>query len=338
MKIIVDAMGGDNAPVEIVKGCVDAVKEMDVELVLVGREAEVKAELEKCGYNGDRISVLNADEVISTEEDPLEAIRGKKNSSMVVGLNLLKNDEGDAFVSAGSTGALISGATLLVKRIKGIRRVALAPIMPSVSGCFLMVDAGANSECTAGFLKQFAIMGSVYMQRVMGLENPRVGLVNIGTEEDKGTEVVKAANKMLKKIPINYTGYIEAREIPLGGADVVVCDGFCGNVILKFMEGMGSAFSKMLKGVFYKNIITKIAALMVKDGIGEIKKSMDYTEHGGAPVLGVRKPVIKAHGSSNAKAFCSAIRQTKKLVECDLVGNITKGIEEYGAVDEDATE
>lgn len=333
MKIIVDAMGGDNAPVEIVKGCVQAVSEMDVELVLVGREAEVRAELEKNAYLGDKITVLNADEVIYTEEDPLEAIRGKKNSSMVVGLTALKNGEGDAFVSAGSTGALISGATLIVKRIKGIRRAALAPIMPSVNGCFLMVDAGANSECTAGFLKQFAIMGSVYMQRVMGIDAPRVGLVNIGTEEDKGTEVVKSANKLLKQIPINYTGYIEAREIPLGGADVVVCDGFCGNVILKFMEGMGSAFGKMLKGVFYKNIITKLAALMVKSGITDIKKSMDYTEHGGAPVLGVRKPVIKAHGSSNAKALCSAIRQTKKLLDCDLVGNITKGIEEYGTDD-----
>lgn len=335
LKIIVDAMGGDNAPVEIVKGCVDAVKEMDVELLLVGREQEIKNELEKNEYRGDKISVLNADEVIETEENPIEAIRAKKNSSMVIGLTALKNGDGDAFVSAGSTGALISGATLLVKRIKGIRRAALAPIMPSVKGCFLMVDAGANSECTAGFLKQFAIMGSVYMQRVMGIAKPRVGLVNIGTEEDKGTEVVKNANKMLKNIPINYTGYIEAREIPLGGADVVVCDGFCGNVILKFMEGMGSAFAGMLKGVFYKNIFSKLAALMVKGGITDIKKSMDYTEYGGAPVLGVRKPVIKAHGSSNAKAFCSAIRQTKKLVECDLVGNITKGIEEYGSTDDE---
>lgn len=335
LKIIVDAMGGDNAPVEIVKGCVDAVKEMDVELLLVGREQEIKNELEKNEYRGDKISVLNADEVIETEENPIEAIRAKKNSSMVIGLSTLKNGDGDAFVSAGSTGALISGATLLVKRIKGIRRAALAPIMPSVKGCFLMVDAGANSECTAGFLKQFAIMGSVYMQRVMGIAKPRVGLVNIGTEEDKGTEVVKNANKMLKNIPINYTGYIEAREIPLGGADVVVCDGFCGNVILKFMEGMGSAFAGMLKGVFYKNIFSKLAALMVKGGITDIKKSMDYTEYGGAPVLGVRKPVIKAHGSSNAKAFCSAIRQTKKLVECDLVGNITKGIEEYGSTDDE---
>lgn len=333
MKIIIDAMGGDNAPSEIVKGSVRAVDELGVELVLVGKEELVKKELQECGYSGDKISVVNASEVIEGEDDPIHAIRRKKDSSMRVALNLLANGEGDAVVSAGNTGALISGATLVVKRIDGIRRAALSPIMPSTTGNYLLIDSGANAECTPAFLKQFAIMGSVYMQKFMGIENPRVGLVNIGTEEDKGTDTVREANAMLKELPINYIGYIEARDIPTGGADVVVCDGFTGNVILKFMEGMASSFSVLLKRVFYRNLLSKIAAVAVKGGLSEMKKSMDYTEHGGAPVLGVKAPVIKAHGSSNAKAFFSAIRQAKKLVECDLIQNITKGIEEYGQED-----
>ncbi len=333
MRIIVDAMGGDNAPQEIVNGSVLAAEKLGVKILLVGREEEVKAELERCEYSGDAIEVYNASEVITGEDDPIDAIRNKKDSSMRVGLSLLAKGDGDALVSAGNTGALISGATLVVKRIKGIRRAALAPIMPSTEGCFLMVDSGANAECTPAFLKQFAIMGSVYMQKVMGIEKPRVGLVNIGTEEDKGTELVRSTNKILKELPLNYTGYIEAREIPLGGADVVVCDGFTGNVILKFMEGMASAFSKKLKGIFYKNSMSKMAALIVRSGITEMKKSMDYTEHGGAPVLGVRRPVIKAHGSSNAKAFYNAIRQSKKLVDGGLIDSITEGIAEYGMDD-----
>lgn len=333
MKIIVDAMGGDNAPGEIVKGSVMAAKKLDVEIVLVGREEVVERELSNCGYDGDKISVFNATEVIEGEDDPISAIRHKKDSSMRVALSLAAKGEGDAVVSAGNTGALISGATLLVKRIDGIRRAALAPMMPSTDGNYLLIDSGANAECTPAFLKQFAIMGSVYMQQFMDIKNPRVALVNIGTEEDKGTETVKEANKLLKEIPVNYIGYIEARDIPTGGADVVVCDGFTGNVILKFMEGMASAFSKMLKKVFYRNVMSKVAALAVKGGISDMKKSMDYTEHGGAPVLGVRVPVIKAHGSSNAKAFYNAIRQAKKLTECGLIEKITKGIEEYGAVD-----
>ena len=329
MKIIVDAMGGDNAPSEIVKGSVMAEKELGVEIVLVGKEEQVKAELEKCGYTGDKISVVNASEVIEGEDDPISAIRRKKDSSMRVALNLIAGGEGDAVVSAGNTGALISGATLIVKRIDGIRRAALAPVMPSTTGNYLLIDSGANAECAAGFYKQFAIMGSVYMEKFMGIENPRVGLVNIGTEEDKGTDTVREANGLLKELPINYIGYIEARDIPTGGADVVVCDGFTGNVILKFMEGMASSFGILLKRVFYRNLLSKIAAIAVKNGLSEMKKSMDYTEHGGAPILGVKAPVIKAHGSSNAKAFFSAIRQAKRLVECDLVENITKGIEEY---------
>ena len=337
MKIIVDAMGGDNAPFEIVKGCVNAAGKYDVDIVLVGKEDIVKEELLKCGYKGSRIEIVNATEVIEGEDNPIEAIRRKKDSSMRVGLSLVAKGEGDAFVSAGNTGALISGATLVVKRIKGIRRAALAPVAPSIKGNYLIIDSGANAECTAAFLRQFAIMGSVYMQKFMNMENPRVSLLNIGTEEEKGTDTIREANALLKELPINYTGYIEAREVPLGGADVVVCDGFSGNVMLKTIEGTASAFGKMLKGVFYKNLFSKIAALIVKGGITEMKKSMDYKEHGGAPVLGVKAPVIKAHGSSDAKAFDSAIRQAIKLVNCGLVENIIQGVQEYCKDEEEET-
>ncbi len=329
MNIIVDAMGGDNAPGAVVSGAVLAAEEMDINITLVGKQEVIEKELSSAGYGGDKITILNADEVILTEENPVEAIRRKKDSSMYIGLSHLANGGGDAFVSAGSTGALISGASLVVKRIKGVRRAALTPVIPHTDGHFLLVDAGATAECTADFLRQFAIMGSVYAEKVMGIEKPRVALVNIGTEEEKGTATIREANKMLKDTPINYTGYIEAREIPLGGADVVVCDGFTGNVILKFMEGMASAFSKKLKVIFLKNIGTKLAALLVKGGIKDFKKSMDYTEQGGAIVLGVKAPVVKAHGSSNPKAFCSAIRQAKKIVESGMVDTITKGIKEY---------
>ena len=335
MKIIVDAMGGDNAPAEIVKGSVLAAEKLGVDIVLVGKEDIIKEELLKCEYKGTGVNIYNATEVIEGEDDPISAIRRKKDSSMRVGLSLLANGEGDAFVSAGNTGALISGATLIVKRIKGIRRAALAPVLPSSEGHYLLIDSGANAECTPSFLRQFAIMGSAYMERVMNVEKPRVGLVNIGTEEDKGTDVVRSAHKMLKELPINYTGYIEAREVPKGGADVVVCDGFTGNVILKFMEGMASAFGKMLKKVLMKNTLSKLSALMLKGGISDMKKSMDYTEHGGAPVLGVKAPVIKTHGSSNAKAFYNAIRQSKKLVDGGLIESITKGIEEFGVEEEE---
>ena len=330
MNIIIDAMGGDDAPGAVVEGCVDAVKDLDISLTLVGKEAEVRRELDRRGYRGEKIQIVNAEEVIAGDDDPTVVIRQKKDSSMRVALSMLKKGEGDAVVSAGNTGALISGATLLIKRIKGVRRVALAPIMPTTKGCFLLVDAGANAECTPAFLKQFAIMGSIYMEKVMSVRKPRVKMVNIGSEEEKGTPLVVETHKLLKDTPIHYQGYIEARDIPVGGADVVVCDGFTGNVILKFMEGMGLAFYDMLKKVFFKNIFSKAAALMVKGGIGQLKRTMDYTEYGGAPILGAAKPVIKAHGSSNGKAFYHAIRQAKKLAENNLIEAITENIQKYG--------
>ena len=331
MHIIVDAMGGDHAPEAVIAGCKLAVEKLDVTLTLVGREKQIRREMELLKFASDKVKIHNAEEEILGEDDPVDAIRKKKDSSMRVALSLLKDGKGDAVVSAGNTGALISGATLLVKRIKGVRRVALAPIMPSVDGCFLLLDAGANVECTPAFLEQFAIMGSVYMERVMGVKNPRVKLVNIGTEEDKGTPLVHKTHSRLKELSIAYGGYIEAREIPLGGADVVVCDGFCGNIILKCMEGMGAGFVKMLKKIFMKNLATKAAAGVVRGGLQQLKQSMDYTEYGGAPILGAAKPVIKAHGSSNAKAFYHAIRQAVCMVEQEVVEELTGYMEKNAA-------
>ncbi len=329
MNIIIDAMGGDNAPEEIVKGCIMAAADFGESITLVGREDVMANLLKKHGYSGDKIKIVNAAEVISGDDEPTMAIRQKKDSSLRVGLGMLRKGEGDVLVSAGNTGALIAGATLIVKRINGVRRVALAPMMPADKGCFLLVDGGANAECTPAFLKQFAIMGSIYMEKIMKINRPKVGLVNIGSEEEKGTPNVNEAHKLLKDIPINYVGYIEGREIPQGEVDVVVCDGFTGNVILKFMEGMGIVIKSYLKGLFFKNIKSKLAALLVKDGIKELGKTMDYTEYGGAPILGSSKPVVKAHGSSNAKAFYHAIRQSIDMVNNNLVETIADNISKY---------
>ncbi len=330
MKIIVDAMGGDHAPKAIVEGCIQAVKELGVFVTLVGKKDAVQEELDTLGYKGNEITIVHAEDMIGGEEDPVVAIK-RKETSMRVALTMLKDGEGDAVVSAGNTGALIAGSTLFLKRIKGVRRAALTPIMPTTKGgCFLLVDAGANADCTPAFLKQFAIMGSIYMKSVMGVEDPRVKLVNIGSEENKGSELITSTNVLLKEIPLNYMGYIEGRDIPFGEADVVVCDGFTGNIILKLMEGMGLGLTGMIKKIFLKNIFSKTAAMMVKGGLKAFKKSMDYTEYGGAPVLGVTRPVIKAHGSSNGKAIFHAIRQAKKVVEERLVDAIAENIEAYG--------
>lgn len=331
MNIIVDAMGGDHAPQAVVAGCKAAIEQLDVNLILVGREKQIRREMELCQLSCDKIRIVNAEEVIHGDDDPTDAIRRKKDSSMRVALSLLKNGEGDVVVSGGNTGALIAGTTLLVKRLKGVRRVALAPIMPSTEGGFLLLDAGANVECTPVFLKQFAIMGAIYMETVMGIPNPRVRLVNIGTEEEKGTPLVIKTHQLLKEIPMNYQNYIEARDIPLGGADVVVCDGFTGNVILKAIEGMGAAINQMLKKLFLKNLFSKLAAGMVHGGLKDLKKTMDYTEYGGAPILGAAKPVIKAHGSSDAKAFFHAIRQAELVVRNRMTETMAERIEQYGA-------
>lgn len=324
MKIIVDAMGGDHAPNEIVAGTLEAVREYGIEALLVGREADIRACMDE---NLPGVSILNADDVISMEDDPATLLRAKKNSSMAVALTALRDGMGDALVSAGSTGALLVGSTMIVKRISGIRRAALSPILPTASGGALLIDCGANVECTPEYLLQFATMGAHYTKCVLNISNPRVGLLNNGTEEHKGTPLQQEAFKLLKDAPINFIGNIEGRDVALGAADVVVTDGFTGNVLLKTMEGVGLFFASELKNIFMKNTKSKIAALMVKDGIKAFKKKMDYNETGGAPLLGIEKPVIKAHGSAKVQTFKSAIAQAISYVNNDIITKISASIE-----------
>ncbi len=324
-RIVVDAMGGDNAPKAVVEGCIKAVNELDVKVILVGKEDLIKEQL--ADYNGDRISIVHAQDVISNDEDPAKAVRRKKESSVVVGMKLIADGQGDAFVSAGSTGAVVSGATLIIKRINGVRRVALGSIFPTPLKPTLVLDCGANSDCTPEFLQQFAIMGDAYMKAVYGIENPTVGLLNNGAEEHKGSNLYKETYQLLKTMEINFIGNIEARDVFDCKADVVVADGFAGNIFLKTTEGTAGFFSKKMKSLFMKNIVTKICALFLKNGIKEFKASFDYTEHGGAPVLGSKKVVIKAHGSSNAKAFYNAIRQAKHFYENGVIEAINNKLQ-----------
>ena len=321
MRIILDAMGGDNAPAEILKGAAAARAAWPgLELVAVGRAEAIAAAAKQEGIDLSGIEVVNASEVIEMCDEPAKAVRAKKDSSMVVGLRLLAKGKGDAFVSAGSTGALHVGASLIVRTVKGVKRPALATIIPGKSP-FLLLDCGANVECRPAMLEAFGVMGSVYMNKVMGVENPRVALVNNGAEESKGTPAYVEAHQLLKKNPaIHFVGNIEPRDIPAGKADVVVADGFTGNVILKLTEGLAKFFSGKLKEMFKKNAGAMLGYLLLKGGVAEFKKSMDADEYGGAPFLGAAKPVIKAHGSSNARAIQNAIRQAKQCVETGLCG------------------
>ncbi len=320
MNIIIDAMGGDNAPVEILKGARDAVKEYGVTVTAVGNEEKIAQAAEENGIDLTGITVVNATEEISMCDEPVAAIRHKKDSSMVVGLRLLAEGKGDAFVSAGSTGALLSGATLIVKRLKGVKRPAIGTVVPGTEKPYLLLDSGANVECRAEMLNDFAVMGSVYMERCMGREEPAVALVNNGAEETKGTPTYVQAHGLMKKNPnIHFAGNIEPKDIPKGSVDVVVCDGFTGNVVLKLTEGLAKSLMGELKPIFMKNLGTKLAFLIVEGGLKKFKKKLDADEHGGALMMGVQRPVIKAHGSSNAKAFKNAIRQAKLCVESGVV-------------------
>lgn len=323
MKIIVDAFGGDNAPLEVLRGGERAVKELGVNIILTGD----KDKIEKCaaenGISMNGIEIEHTPDVFDIHEEPNQIIKSGKTSSMAVGLQLLADGKGEAFVSAGSTGALVMGATFIVKRIKGIKRVAPSPVMPADKGSFILVDAGANTECRPDMLVQFAVMGSAYMEKVMGISNPKVGLLNIGAEETKGRELEIEAYKLLEKSGLNFVGNIEARDMPKGEVQVVVTDGFTGNVALKLYEGMGSFFSKKLKWIF--SGAGKLGALFSLGKINTFKKQMDYKEVGGSALLGVRGPVIKAHGSSDGTAFFNAVRQAKRCVD----GNVTGEIEAY---------
>ncbi|MCI5801881.1 MAG: phosphate acyltransferase PlsX [Oscillospiraceae bacterium] len=326
MKIIVDAFGGDNAPLEVLKGCRMAADELQVSVVLTGDEAAIRKCAGENGISLDGMEIVHASQVMDMEADPTEIRTAYRDSSMAVGMRLLADGQGDAFVSAGSTGAFVVGASTIVRRIKGIKRAALAPIIPSAGGKFALVDCGANVECRPEMLVQFGIMGSIYMEKILGVKNPRVGLVNVGVEETKGDELRLETYRRLQLAPVNFIGNVEARELPKNGCDVAVCDGFTGNVILKLTEGLSSALIGQIKGVFYKNIGTKLAALCLKKGMMEFKKTMDYTEYGGSMLIGISKPVIKAHGSSNAKAFKNAVRQAARIAGEGVIPEIEKAL------------
>lgn len=333
MKIIVDAMGGDNAPEAVVEGSVMAVRELGVDVVLVGRQDVVEALLKKAGADAlrDKISIVNADEVVDMEDDPTTVLRAKKDSSMAVALHLLKDGEGDACISAGSTGALLTGATLIVKRVRGIRRAAMAPVMPNGSKGALLIDCGANVECTSEYLLQFAYMGSFYAKNILGVENPRVALLNVGAEDTKGGEMQKEAFSVLKQAGdeghINFIGNIEAKDAFFDAAEVVVTDGFSGNIMLKTIEGTAKFLMTSLKDAFLSSGKSKIAALLMKSKLEELKKVLDPSEVGGTAMLGISKPVIKAHGSSDARAIKNAIGQAVQFVKAGVTEEIVKNID-----------
>lgn len=334
MRILVDAMGGDNAPQQIALGAIQAAQDFGCEVVLIGRGEAILQALKDAGIDTlpKGVEIANADEVVTMHDEPATVIKKKKDSSMVVGLTMLRDGGGDAFVSAGSTGALLSAATLIVRRVKGIRRAAMGPQIPTRTGNeAVLIDCGATAEATPEFLLQFAFMGAYYAERVLHVENPRVALLNIGTEDTKGGELQRAAYALLQAAAeagqLNFIGNIEARDVPLGGADVVVSDGFSGNILLKGIEGTASFMASMMKQMFQKNLLTKLAAALCMDGIKAFKKKMDYRETGGTALIGLNKPVIKAHGSSDALAIRNAIRQALAAVEADVAGTLAKNIE-----------
>ncbi len=311
VRVAVDAMGGDNAPKEVIKGAVEAVNaKEEIQLILVGVEDKIKQELANYTYPKERIRVVHATEIITTEESPVMAIRKKKDSSIVVAMNMVKNKEADAFVSAGSSGAILAGGQLIVGRIKGIERPPLAPLIPTEKGVSLLIDCGANVDARASHLVQFAKMGSIYMEYVVGIKNPKVAIVNIGAEEEKGNALVKETFPLLKQCPeINFIGSIEAREIPSGYADVIVCEAFVGNVILKLYEGVGSTFKKMVINALKSTTLSKIGALFVKSAVKDTLKSFDASDYGGAPLLGLNGLVVKTHGNAKMKEIRNSIMQ-----------------------------
>ena len=333
MKIIVDAMGGDNAPQAPVMGAIQANKEYGVDIVLVGRGEEILKVLESNGIQElpAGVEIAHASEVVEICDNPANAFREKKDSSLTVGLNLLKSGAGDAFVSAGSTGALLSASTLLVKRIKGIRRAALAPVVPTGNGGAVLIDCGANAECPPEYLLQFAYMGSYYAEHVLGRPEPKVGLLNIGAEPSKGTTLQTTVYPMLQEAAkagrINFVGNVEAREAVEGSVDVIVSDGYSGNIFLKTMEGTGLFLAREIKKMFMKSLLTKLAAVMVSGGLKQFKKMMDSSEVGGTALLGISKPVIKAHGSSDAYAINNAVRQAKQFASSGIIESITDNVD-----------
>ena len=327
MRIVVDAFGGDNAPLEIVKGAADASCQFKTEITLTGNKETIEKIIDENNlkFFGDLV-IVNTDDVISMNDDPTTILKSHSNSSMALAFKELCDSKADAFVSAGSTGAIVVGGTLIVKRIKGIKRPALGGLIPSPDGHYMLMDMGANAECRPVMLAQFGIMASVYLEKVEGIENPKIGLLNIGVEDTKGDELRVEAYKLLKQAPINFVGNIESREMPKGVCDAVIADGYTGNIALKLIEGTAVTFFKMVKGALYKSLKNKLAALVLKKDLYALKSMMDSSEVGGAPLLGVSKPVIKAHGSSDAKAIKNAIRQAIIFTEKNVIATISENI------------
>ncbi len=326
MKIIVDAMGGDNAPLEILKGCALAYKEYKIQFVLTGNEQIIKQVIDENQLKLGEYEIVPTDIIVSMEDEPTCVIKDKKESSLGKAFSLLRQGYGDAVVSAGSTGAVLVGATMTVGRIRGIKRPALATLLPGDSSPAMLMDCGANVECRPEMLMQFAIMGSIYMNKIQGIDNPRVMLANVGTEDTKGGPLQKETFELLKTAPLNFCGNIEGRDILSGTADVIITDGFSGNLILKTCEGVAGMMYSNLKEIFKKNLISKLAAALVMSGLKVFKKKMDYTEYGGAPLMGISKPVIKAHGSSNAVAFKNALRQAMEYHQNHVIEAIGTSI------------
>ena len=333
MKIILDAMGGDNAPQAPVLGAIEAVKRYNADIILVGRGQEILEVLKKNGLDTlpEGVEIAHADDVVDMHDDPASVIHKRKNSSMIIGLKMLADGKGDAFVSAGSTGALLTGATLLVKRVRGIRRAAMAPAMPTKAGTKVIIcDCGANAECTPEFLLQFGLVASAYSKFTLGVKNPRVGPLNIGSEDSKGTQLQRDAYALLKDASdrglLNFTGNVEARDVPLGAVDVVVCDGFSGNILIKSIEGTAMFMGSMLKRMFKKSLGSKLGYLLCKSGVQDMMKLLDYREIGGTQFLGIKKPVIKAHGASDALAFRNAVKQAMTAAEGDFTAQLEKNL------------
>ena len=335
MKIVIDGFGGDNAPDEVLKGAAMAVEGLGIEVAVTGDIMVLEDRMNALKINRKGIELIPAEGVITTEDNPRSILKEKAGTSMGVAFNMLARGDADAAISAGSTAAIVIGGTMIEKRIKGVKRTALVPLMPCKGGTrYCVLDGGANIECRPEMLQQFAIMGSCFMEKTMGVKNPRVGLLNIGTEDEKGRELEHETKKLLENTPVNFVGYVEAREVPLGAVDVLVTDGFTGNVYLKACEGMGALMKDALKSIFFANLLTKLGALCVKKQLGVFMKQMDYKTIGGSPLLGTAKPVFKAHGSSDAIAFFGAFRQAKMFVENNAIEEMTEAIAKLVAKEE----
>lgn len=323
MRILVDAMGGDNAPSEIVKGCIDAIEEKEgYDILLIGDNDKIKKAIDGRKFNKSRLNILHASEVITNEDAPTKAIKSKKDSSMVVGFNLLKEKKGDVFISTGNSGALMAGALFILGRMKGVDRPAFAPIVPTKNGGAMLIDAGLNTVCKPINYLQFGIIGSIFMKEMFGIKNPKVGLINVGAEQKKGNEVIKQAHAALSNSNINFIGNIEGNDLPLGKVNVAVCDGFLGNVLLKFMEGLGVFIFDTLKEVYSTNIFSKLSALISKDKLKSFGKKLDPEEYGGVPILGIDGMVFKCHGNSKAKAIKNAVIKAYHFAKTSVLEQI----------------